>query len=174
MRRNSPPESDVRAGSKRVGADQLGISLNSSAVHLLRALSVVDRDSGLTAARLSLLSVLVFGGPMSLKRLAAIEDVTPPTMTRLANALVHSGLAVRDAGDDRRSVVLTATKSGTALMMRARQARIDTITAAMTNLSDDDLAALRSATMALERLTEHVRARAAELPHPSRSRRRET
>jgi hypothetical protein len=44
-------------------------ALNSGAIHLLRGLRAADRQSGLTPARLSALSVLVFGGPTSLGRL---------------------------------------------------------------------------------------------------------
>ena len=45
--------------------------LHSAAIHLLRGLRAADRASGLTPARLSALSVLVFGGPCTLGELAA-------------------------------------------------------------------------------------------------------
>ena len=67
--------------------------LNSAAIHLLRNLRVVDKESGLTPARLSALSVLVFGGSMPLGRLARIEGVTSPTMTRIVDGLAALGLA---------------------------------------------------------------------------------
>ena len=50
--------------------------LNSAAIHLLRGMRAVDRSSGLTPARLSALSVLVFGGPCTLGQLARTEDVS--------------------------------------------------------------------------------------------------
>ena len=49
--------------------------LNSAAIHLLRGLRATDRAAGLTPARLSALSVIVFGGPCPLGRLARAEDV---------------------------------------------------------------------------------------------------
>ena len=50
--------------------------LNSAAIHLLRGMRAADRASGLTPARLSALSVLVFGGPCTLGELARTEDVS--------------------------------------------------------------------------------------------------
>ena len=49
--------------------------LNSAAVHLLRALRATDRAAGLTPARLSALSVLVFGGPCPLGGRRADHDI---------------------------------------------------------------------------------------------------
>jgi hypothetical protein len=49
-------------------------------------------------------SVLVFGVPCSLGRLAATEDVAAPTMTRIVDGLERLGLATAgfatDVGDD--------------------------------------------------------------------------
>src|SRR3954469_5829393 len=57
--------------------------LHSAAIHLLRRLRAADAASGLTAPRLSALSVVVFGGPQTITSLAAAEQVRLPTMTRL-------------------------------------------------------------------------------------------
>jgi len=70
-------------------------ALNSGAIHLLRSLAAVDRLAGLTPARLSALSVIVFGGAQSLGALAAAEGVAGPTMTRIVDGLVAAGLAER-------------------------------------------------------------------------------
>ena len=72
---------------------EAGRRLNSFAIHLLRAMRRVDAESGLTPARLSALSVLHFGGPRTLGRLARDEDVTSATMCRLVDALCELGLA---------------------------------------------------------------------------------
>ncbi len=91
--------------------------LNSGAIHLLRGLRPVDQRAGLTAARLSALSVLVYGGPRPLGALAAVEDVRPPTMTGLVDGLVAAGLARRDPHPTSgRSVVVSATAAGRDLM----------------------------------------------------------
>ena len=86
--------------------------LNSAAVHLLRALRSTDRAAGLTPARLSALSVLVFGGPCPLGRLARTEDVAGPTMTRIVDGLCDLGLAERRPHPDGGRLVLVAADRG--------------------------------------------------------------
>ena len=78
--------------------EHLADRLHSAAIHLLRRLRREDDAGGLTAPRLSALSVIVFGGgPVTLGQLAAAEQVRPPTMTRLVNGLETEGLVVRQA-----------------------------------------------------------------------------
>src|SRR4051812_10921598 len=109
--------------------------LNSAAIHLLRAMRVVDRQSGLTPARLSALSVLVFAGPCSLGRLATIEGVAGPTMTRIVDGLVQLGMARREPHpDSARSVRVSATPEGESLMQAARSRRIDVLVRALDQL----------------------------------------
>ncbi len=57
--------------------------LHSAAIHLLRRLRVEDERSGLTSPQLSALSVIVFGGPITVGNLARAEQVRPPTISRL-------------------------------------------------------------------------------------------
>ena len=66
--------------------------LHSAAIHLLRRVRKQDIASGEGPARLSALSVLVFGGPKTLGELAAAEQVKPPTMSRIVAGLKRSGL----------------------------------------------------------------------------------
>ena len=70
--------------------------LHSAAIHLLRRLRVEDEALGISAPRLSLLSVLVFAGPKRIGELARVEQVEPPTISRLVDGLVRDGLAVRE------------------------------------------------------------------------------
>src|SRR4051795_9796132 len=92
---------------------QLADQLHSAAIHLLRRLRTEDTASGLSAPRLSALSVIVFGGPLTLGALAAAEQVRPPTMTRLVSALEQAGLVTREPDPkDRRQVLLRATAEG--------------------------------------------------------------
>ena len=132
--------------------------LNSAAIHLLRALRATDRAAGLTPARLSALSVLVFGGPSPLGRLARTEDVAGPTMTRIVDGLCDLGLAERRPHPDGgRLVLVAATAEGERVMRLARQARIDTIVAALRALPAADRAAIAAASPALLRLADRVR-----------------
>src|SRR3979490_115622 len=78
--------------------------LHSAAIHLLRRLRKQDVATGEGPARLSALSVLVFGGPKTLGELAAAEQVKPPTMSRMVAGLARSRLIVitKDPQDARR------------------------------------------------------------------------
>src|SRR5260221_12594545 len=67
--------------------------LHSAAIHLLRHARKQDTLARQGPARLSALSVLVFGGPMALGQLAAAEEVKAPTMSRMVAGLKRPGLA---------------------------------------------------------------------------------
>ena len=77
--------------------EALAARVHSASLHLLRRLAQEDRALGISAPRLSALSVLVFGGPRTIGSLAAVEGVTPPTMTRLVAGMVADGLVERIA-----------------------------------------------------------------------------
>ena len=133
--------------------------LNSGAIHLLRAFRALDRQSGLTPARLSALSVLVFAGACTLGRLAATEGVAGPTMSRIVDGLVNLGLAAREPHpDSARLVRVAATGEGRRLMESARGRRIDTLVAAMRVLSVEEQHLLSSAAPLLDRLAALIRA----------------
>jgi DNA-binding MarR family transcriptional regulator len=99
--------------------------VHSAAIHLLRHAAKQDVLAGVGPARLSALSVLVFGGPMALGKLAIAERVKAPTMSRIVAGLVRSGLVniERDAKDARR-IRVTATSKGERLLQQARARRI--------------------------------------------------
>ncbi|MBX6356637.1 MAG: MarR family transcriptional regulator, partial [Micromonosporaceae bacterium] len=61
--------------------EELADRLHSAAVHLLRRLAAVDGRTGLSPARLSALSVVVYGGPLSMTALARAERVSAATMS---------------------------------------------------------------------------------------------
>ena len=73
--------------SRKAEPAELADQLHSAAIHLLRQLRKEDDASGLSAPRLSALSVVVFGGPVTLGQLARAEQVRPPTMTKIVTGL---------------------------------------------------------------------------------------
>src|SRR5260370_10450111 len=75
--------------------EEIADRLHSAAIHLLRRVRVQDAASGISPARLSALSVIVFGGPISLSDLAGTEQGRPPTMSRVLDALEAALLARR-------------------------------------------------------------------------------
>src|SRR3954453_13620323 len=128
--------------------------LHSSAIRLLRALRREDDGSGLSAPRLSALSVLVFGGPMSLAELAPAEQVKPPTMSRIVDALVERGLVTRVAKPgDRRSVEIAATPEGGQLLDAGRERRGHALIGRLRKLADSERRALARGVEILERVT---------------------
>ena len=131
--------------------------LNSAAIHLLRGMRAADRASGLTPARLSALSVLVFGGPCTLGQLARTEDVSGPTMTRIVDGLVGLGLALREEHpESARQVLISPTPAGLDLMHAAAQLRVDVIVAGLSSLPDDERSAIVAAAPALRELSARI------------------
>jgi DNA-binding MarR family transcriptional regulator len=127
--------------------------LHSAAIHLLRRLRVEDEALGISAPRLSVLSVLVFAGPKRIGELARIEQVEPPTMTRLVDGLVRDGLAVREPDpDDARAVRVRATPTGGRTLRRGRARRVETLRTRLATLSPTELAALGEGVEVLERI----------------------
>ena len=127
--------------------------LHSAAIHLLRHVRTEDAESGLTAARLSALSVIVFGGPISISDLAAAEQVRPPTISRLAKEMGWEGLVRRERDStDRLIVRLRATARGRQLLLEGRERRIAKLTQRVAELPVEDRERLSEAASALERL----------------------
>ena len=127
--------------------------LHSAAIHLLRRLRVEDEALGISAPRLSALSVLVFAGPKRIGELARLEQVEPPTMTKLVDALVRDGLVVREPDpDDARAVQVRATPTGASTLRRGRARRVQTLRARLATLSPAELAALGEGVEVLERI----------------------
>jgi DNA-binding MarR family transcriptional regulator len=127
--------------------------LHSAAIHLLRRLRVEDEALGISAPRLSVLSVLVFAGPKRIGELARIEQVEPPTMTRLVDGLVRDGLALREPDpDDARAVRVRATPTGGRPLRRGRARRVENLRTRLATLSPAELAALGEGVEVLERI----------------------
>jgi DNA-binding MarR family transcriptional regulator len=129
-------------------------ALHSAAIHLLRGVRKQDAHTAIGPARLSALSVLVFAGPMRLTQLARIEQVKPPTMTKVIAGLKAAGL-VRQRSDveDARAVRLEATARGTRLLHEGRRRRVERLAAALQPLSADDLDVLAHAAVIVERIS---------------------
>jgi DNA-binding MarR family transcriptional regulator len=151
--------------TRRAELREAASDLNSAAIHLLRGLRETDRQSGLTPARLSALSVLVFGGPTPLGRLAKIEGVASPTMTRIVDGLCDLGLAARSGHpDSARLVMVIATDAGVRLMAAAAERRLKVIVAALQRLPETERAELVRVAPSLRKLSGLVRAEPASEP----------
>jgi len=139
-----------------VNSHQLAGQIHSTAIHMLRKLRREDERFGLNAPRLSALSVIVFAGPLSLSNLAAAEQVRPPTMTRIVNALADQGLVHKERDpNDARGIRLSATAAGKTLLAQAQKRRVDSVARQIARLDKDQQ---RTLEMAANILAEVVRA----------------
>src|SRR4051812_33896713 len=150
-----PPKSAraKRAAGDTMSPSELADRLHSAAIHLLRRLRREDDAAGLPAPQLSALSVIVFGGPITLGALAAAEQVRAPTITKLVIALEEAGLVEREPDEsDRRIVRVRATTTGTRLLQEGRRRRVAALTGSLRALSATDRATLARALPILERI----------------------
>ena len=132
-------------------------ALHSAAIHLLRGVRKEDERTGVGPARLSALSVLVFAGPMRLTELARIEQVKPPTMTKVIAGLEAAGLVRRRVDvEDARAVRLAATARGTKLLQEGRRRRVARLASALDALASDELDVLARAAAIVERISETI------------------
>jgi DNA-binding MarR family transcriptional regulator len=117
-----------------------------------------DDASGLSAPRLSALSVVVFGGPLTLGKLAAAEQVKPPTMTRIVTGLEKEGL-VKRIGDsrDRRLTRIQATIKGQKVLTAGRARRVEKLAAAVRDLRRNELADLTRGVQLLQQIIADLR-----------------
>jgi DNA-binding MarR family transcriptional regulator len=146
----------VKKFAKRSGdAHAIAERIHSAAIRLLRRLRKTDSASGLSGPKSSALSVLVFGGPQTLKDLAAAEQVRAPTMSRLVAELEADGLATKtEDKNDRRIVRIAATAKGRSLLEAGRERRLEVLTQQIESLSRDERQMLRRAAELLVRLNE--------------------
>ncbi len=133
---------------------EIASRLHAASIRLLRTLRREDDGGGLSAPRLSALSVVAFGGPLSLAALAKAEQVRPPTMSRIVDALVEAGLVTREtAPGDRRSVRIAATETGREMIEIGRERRVRALVERLAALTDYERRALARGVEILERVT---------------------
>ncbi len=137
---------------KTARIEDLAGKLHSTAIHLLRRVRVEDAVSGIGPARLSALSVVVFGGPISLNDLARAEQVRPPTMSRIVDALEKEGLARKTINQqDRRAVVIEATPTGANVLQQGRKRRVRALAKSLSRLKGAERAEIERAVQAIQR-----------------------
>jgi len=140
------------AKTKDTKTEDLADRLHSTAIHLLRLVRVQDAASGISPARLSALSVIVFGGPVSLNDLARAEQVRPPTASRIVDALEAEGLARRSVNaQDRRAVLIEATEKGAAILKQGRKRRVKFLASHLSRLNGAELKDIERAVEAIQK-----------------------
>ena len=139
----------------RTDSLDVAVALHRAAIRLLRAVRVADDETGVSAPKLSALSVLAFGGPTSLSGLARAEQVTPATMSKLVSDLEAEDLvAKRIDREDKRGVRIEVTAKGRALMEEGRRRRLALLQKRLAKLGRDERAVLAEAAALMRKLAE--------------------
>ena len=137
---------DLPLGVPATELNQLANTVHSVSLRLLRQVRVVDGTSGLSGPRISLLSVLVFAGPLPIGKLARIEQISGPAITKLVDGLARDGLARRvRSKTDRRVVLVEATPAGRKRLEEGRARRVNAVAADLAQLDPKDQAKVRVA-----------------------------
>ena len=138
----APPDTVALAARLRLGVTRLARKLRQEA------------EPGITPSMLSALSSLERLGPLTMGDLGAAEQVSGPTITRVANALVEAGLVAREADPkDRRVIWVRVTPDGARLLERSRRRQGVYLVKRLRGLEPRELETLEEATEILERLT---------------------
>jgi DNA-binding MarR family transcriptional regulator len=109
----------------------------------------------LTASRIAALATIERYGPITLGDLAALEQVRPPSMTRIVARLEETGLTTREVdARDRRSVKVQVTEEGKRVLDRSRTRRDAFLAQRVARLTEEERDRLARALPLLEQLLE--------------------
>lgn len=141
----------VRNEQSPAVADVAG-RLRFSVARLARLLRQQDQ-SGYGPTLVAALATIERHGPLTLGELAAREQVSPPTTTKVVEKLLEAGFVTRtvDSGDRRVSRV-SITAKGARQLQTFRTRRTEWLTGRLAELDTDDLQRLLAALPVLERL----------------------
>jgi DNA-binding MarR family transcriptional regulator len=138
----APADTAAIAARLRLGVTRLARRLRQEA------------EAGITPSMLSALSTLDRQGTLTMGDLCAVEQVQPPTMTRIVAALLEAGLIAREPDPaDGRVAWVRLTPEGRKLLERSRGRKEAYLAKALRELDSRELATLEDATEILERIT---------------------
>ena len=112
-----------------------------------------DPEATLSQSLVSALATIARVGPVTLGRLAELERVQPPSMTRIAAKLEEQGMLVRELDPrDRRVALVRTTPAGEEFLYQVRTRKNEFLGARLAELSAAELSAIERALPAIERL----------------------
>jgi len=135
-------------------APELTPRLRLATLRLARLLRQhADPETGLSQSLLSTLGTVARCGPVTLGRLAELERVQPPSMTRIVTQLEERGLVVREVDAlDRRVARVRTTPAAGRLIVGLRTRKNEYLAARLAELTVGERRALEAALPALEHL----------------------
>jgi DNA-binding MarR family transcriptional regulator len=153
MRRSTGSVVEKDAGD--VVVEKLDTDFPAVVSRLYRRLRAEKASDQISDSQLSVLALLVKGGPHTLRELSDHEHVTPPSMNQTVNALADAGYVARkDDPDDGRKVILVATARGSALIAETRHRRHAWLTAQLGGLSAGERKILSAATGIISKIAD--------------------
>lgn len=115
-------------------------------------------EGDVTASMLSALSSIARLGPLTLGELASVEQVQPPSMTKIVGKLEDRGFVVREPdASDRRVTRVRVSVEGGAYVARSRTLKNAYLAERLERLAPGERAQLTAALPLLERLVEEER-----------------
>lgn len=113
-----------------------------------------EAEPGITPSMLAALSSVDRQGPLTMSELCVVEQVQPPSMTRIVAALVDVGLVSRESDpSDGRVAWVTVTPQGRKLLDRSRGRKEAYLAKALRDLDAHELETLEEAAAIIEGLT---------------------
>jgi DNA-binding MarR family transcriptional regulator len=147
------PRSQTQARTQDEQVDPELVSRTRMAVLRLARRLRQQASAGITPSQQSALAAVEHSGPLTLGALAAIENVQPPSITRIVAALEDQGYVARTASpDDRRVTTVAVTPAGTRELRTIREERNAWLRSRLATLDPADLHRLEDALPVLERL----------------------
>jgi len=132
--------------------DVLPSQLRLAVMRLARRLRQ-EAGSDITLSQLSALATVAARGLVSLRELADVERITPPSMTRISTHLEERGLVTRTVDTaDRRVAHLAVTEAGQVLLETTRSRRDAYLATQLRALTPEEHEVLARALPLLERL----------------------
>lgn len=139
--------SDVEKEIKAIAEKLLGL-----ANHLSGDSRKDSLKSGLTAERLSILAILAGSGPQTINKLAEMEQVSAPAITRTVKSLEKQGYVIKSRSKtDQRVVYVAPTRKSQQLLDEARREKQGAIENLLQGVSSSDLQVLQKAMAILEK-----------------------
>lgn len=139
----------------QVETDAVAIAdaLRPALLRISRELRREARAEGVSPEQVSLLVSIKYSPGIGVRELAARERVSPPALTKHVDRLERDGLVTRTpSADDRRRVGLDLTDEGQRVLRRVRSRRTAWLASRLSELEEDERAAIEAAVVPLLRL----------------------